>query len=49
MSEPDLRALYRFIRSLGEPGSQAPAYLPPAKAPAPPYMELVSPPAQPTK
>jgi mono/diheme cytochrome c family protein len=49
MSEPDLRALYRFVRSLGEPGPQAPAYLPPTKAPAPPYIELVLPPAKPTK
>jgi mono/diheme cytochrome c family protein len=49
MSEPDLRALYRFIRSLGEPGAQAPAYLPPEKSPAPPYMELVLPAAKPGK
>ena len=43
MSEPDLRALHRFIRSVGEPGAPAPAYLPPDKAPAPPYVELVLP------
>jgi mono/diheme cytochrome c family protein len=49
MSEPDLRALYRFVRSLGEPGSPAPDYLPPGKTPAPPYIELVSPPARPGK
>jgi mono/diheme cytochrome c family protein len=49
MSEPDLRALYRFIRSVGEPGAPAPPYLPPDKAPAPPYVELVLPPAKPGK
>ncbi|MGH8666197.1 MAG: cytochrome C [Burkholderiales bacterium] len=49
MSEPDLRALHRFIRSLGEPGAEAPAYLPPDKSPTPPYIELVLPPAKPGK
>jgi mono/diheme cytochrome c family protein len=49
MSEPDLRALYRFVRSLGEPGAQAPAYISPDKSPAPPYMELVLPAAKPGK
>src|SRR5690606_17039178 len=47
MNETDLRSLYRFVRSLGEPGSQAPAYLPREKEPTPPYMELVTPPAKP--
>ena len=37
MSEPDLRALYQFIRSLGEPGQPAPAYLPPGEEPKTPY------------
>ena len=49
MSEADLRALYRFVRSLKEPGSPAPAYLPPDKAPAPPYIQLVLPPSKPGK
>jgi mono/diheme cytochrome c family protein len=29
MNEADLRSLYRFVRSLGEPGAPAPAYVPP--------------------
>ncbi len=46
MSEEDRRALYRFIRSLGPGGSEAPAYLPPGKKPPPPYLDLVLPAAQ---
>jgi hypothetical protein len=48
MNETDLRALYRFTRALGDPGSPAPAYLPPDKPPAAPYVELVLP-AKPAK
>jgi mono/diheme cytochrome c family protein len=44
MREDDLRALYRFIRSLGEPGKPAPAYLPPGQEPATPYALFPSPP-----
>lgn len=33
MTEQDLRAIYRFIRSLGPTGKPAPAYLPPEKEP----------------
>jgi mono/diheme cytochrome c family protein len=33
MSDDDLRALYRFIRSLGTAGEAAPAYLPPGVEP----------------
>jgi hypothetical protein len=29
MTEQDLRAMYRFIRSVGPAGEQAPTYLPP--------------------
>jgi hypothetical protein len=49
MNEIDLRAFHRFVRSLGDPGSPAPAYLPPDKTPTPPYVELVLPPAKPGK
>jgi mono/diheme cytochrome c family protein len=36
MAEPDLRAIYRFVRALGPAGQPAPAGLPPgAPAPAP--------------
>ena len=49
MSEADLRALHRFVRTLKDPGSPAPAYLPPDKAPSPPYIQLVLPPSKPGK
>jgi mono/diheme cytochrome c family protein len=37
MTEQDLRALYQFIHSLGEPGQPAPAYVPPGEEPATAY------------
>jgi len=46
MKEEDLRALYRFIRSLGPGGSPAPAYVPPEKEPPPPYALFPPPPPQ---
>ena len=46
MHEEDLRALYRFIVSLGEPGEPAPAYLPPDQEPSTPYALFPSPPEQ---
>lgn len=45
MSEDDRRAVYRFIRSLGPAGEQAPGYLPPGQTPPLPYMQMVLPPA----
>jgi mono/diheme cytochrome c family protein len=44
MAEKDLRAMYQFIKSLGAPGKQAPAYLPPGKTPPMPYAKFPSPP-----
>lgn len=44
MHEDDLRALYRFIVSLGEPGRPAPAYVPPDREPNTPYALFPSPP-----
>jgi mono/diheme cytochrome c family protein len=41
--EDDLRALYRFIRSLGDPGKPAPAYVPPGEEPSTPYALFPSP------
>jgi len=35
----DLRAMYRFIKSLGAPGEPAPAALSPDREPAPPYTQ----------
>jgi mono/diheme cytochrome c family protein len=46
MHEDDLRALYRFIRSLGDPGKPAPAYVPPGQEPSTPYALFPSPPKQ---
>jgi len=38
MSEPDVRAIYRFIRALGPSGERAPAPLPPGKESALPFI-----------
>jgi mono/diheme cytochrome c family protein len=38
MSDDDLRAFYRYVRSLGPKGEPAPAYVPPGQAPATPYI-----------
>ncbi|MGD2171006.1 MAG: cytochrome C [Gammaproteobacteria bacterium] len=44
MKENDLRALYQFIHSLGDPGQPAPAYVPPDQEPLPPYASFPAPP-----
>lgn len=44
MKEEDLRALYRYIRSLGEPGLPAHAWVPPGEEPDTPYAMFPSPP-----
>jgi mono/diheme cytochrome c family protein len=44
MTDEDLRAVYRFIRSLGAPGGPAPAYVPPGEEPKTPYALFPSPP-----
>jgi len=46
MHEDDLRALYRFVVSLGDPGEPAPAFLPPGVEPTTPYALFPSPPKQ---
>jgi mono/diheme cytochrome c family protein len=43
MHTDDLRALYQFMRSLGDPGEPAPAYVPPGKEPQTPYALFPSP------
>ena len=40
MSPDDLRSLYLYIRSLGEPGRQAPAFVPPGARVTFPYVVL---------
>jgi mono/diheme cytochrome c family protein len=43
MSEPDLRALYRYVRHLGPAGEPAPAYVPPGGTPSQPYVQFPMP------
>ena len=38
MSDDDLRALYRYVRSLGPKGEPAPAYVAPGAKPSTPYI-----------
>jgi mono/diheme cytochrome c family protein len=40
MSEADVRAIYKFIRSLGPAGKAAPAFVPPDKVPPQPYVQF---------
>lgn len=47
MAEADLRSIYRFTRSLGEPGQPAPAALAPGEEPKGPYAQFPGPPEQP--
>ena len=41
MSDHDLRAIYRYIRSLGPAGNPAPRALPPGTMPTTPYINFV--------
>ena len=43
MTESELRSLHRYIVSLGEPGSPAPAYVPPGGKPSTPYIVMAPP------
>lgn len=40
MTEGDLRAFYRFVRTLGPAGKPAPAYVAPGKQPQGPYVQF---------
>jgi len=40
MSDEDLRALYRYVRSLGAAGKPAPSYVPPLITPRGPYVQF---------
>ncbi|HEX6690940.1 MAG TPA: hypothetical protein VF110_07330 [Burkholderiales bacterium] len=44
MSTSDLRAMYRYVKSLGPAGKPAPDYLPPDKAPTGPVVRFPAPP-----
>ena len=43
MDESDIRSLYQYIKSLGEPGSQVPDIVAPGEEPKTPYYPLVPP------
>jgi mono/diheme cytochrome c family protein len=40
MSERDLRAIYHYVRHLGPAGKPVPAYVPPDRTPAQPYVQF---------
>ena len=40
MNERDLRALYRYIRSIGPAGEPAPEYVPPGRTPRGPAIQF---------
>lgn len=46
MDESDIRSLYQYIVSLGEPGDPVPEYLPPGQEPKTPYI-VIAPPIMP--
>ena len=43
MTDMELRSLYRYIRSLGEPGEPAPEYVAPGETPKTPYIVFAPP------
>ena len=44
MTEQDLRAIYRYVRSLGPAGSPAPAFVPPDREPKGAFITFPAPP-----
>lgn len=46
MDESDLRSLYQYIVSLGDPGKPSPDYIPPGQEPKTPYI-VIAPPIMP--
>ena len=44
MTDSDLRAIYRYVRSLGPAGNEAPAYVPPGQEPKGPVVKFPAPP-----
>jgi hypothetical protein len=49
MTEQDLKAVYRFVKSLGPAGREAPDYFPPTMTPPQPFVQFPSPPGAPQK
>ena len=39
-SDDDLKAMYRYIRSLQPLGDPAPSFVPPDQVPSPPYSQM---------
>lgn len=48
LTERDLRSLYQYIKSLGEPGKAAPEYVTPDKVPTTPFI-VFAPPQMPNR
>ena len=46
MSKAEVRSLYQYIKSLGEPGDPVPEYVPPGQEPKTPYI-VIAPPIMP--
>jgi hypothetical protein len=40
MSEPDARAIYKYIKSLGKKGVEVPVMVPPDQEPKTPFLSL---------
>ena len=45
MTDEDVKAIYAYLKHLGPAGKPAPAYVPPDKEPAGPYVAFPAPPA----
>lgn len=46
MTDEDLRAIYRYVKTLKPLGEPAPAFVPPQKQPAGPFVQFPAPPAK---
>ena len=44
MTDKDVRAIYRYLKSVGPAGTAAPDYVPPDKEPKPPFVQFPAPP-----
>ena len=40
MNDSDLKAIYHYVKAAGSAGKPAPAYVPPDKTPAPPFVQF---------
>jgi mono/diheme cytochrome c family protein len=47
MRDADVKAIYAYLKHLGPAGQPAPAYLPPDRDPAGPFVRFPDPPAKP--